>query len=99
MKVRALARHVFAVVAVASLSGAGLGALTTPAAAATSTAVVVVDTGGAVYKQTITFDGAIDGVRALQLANASPVTLDYGPPLHQAVCQLLGVGDAVAPSS
>ena len=58
--------------------------------------VVIVDLGslgGGVRTDVIEFGSTVDGIEALQLAGASPVTLDYGA-LGQAVCSLHGVGDA-----
>ena len=65
-------------------------------AQATSTAVVIVDTGGGACRSVIHFDGAVSGLEALQLAGANPVTITFGA-LGQAVCQLYGVGDAPVP--
>jgi hypothetical protein len=66
-------------------------------AQATSTAVVIVDTGSGTRQSVIHFDGAVSGLGALQLAGADPVTIAFGT-LGQAVCQLYGVGDAPVPS-
>ncbi len=79
---------------VACTAGVAEAAVT---AQATSTAVVIVDTGGGARRSVVHFDGAVSGLEALQLAGANPVTITFGA-LGQAVCQLYGVGDAPVPS-
>ncbi len=83
-----------AAVLVAGTTGAAHAAVSTQA---TSTAVVIVDTGSGTHQSVIHFDGAVSGLAALQLAGANPVTIAFGS-LGQAVCQLYGVGDAPVPS-
>ena len=100
MTTRAPARRAVAALAVAALSFAVVATSPRPAVAATSTAVVVVDYQGSVHTSVIEFgESPISGLAALQLAGANPVTIDYGPPLHHAVCQLYAQGDAPSPSS
>ena len=96
---RAPARRAVAALAVAALSFTVVATSPRPAVAATSTAVVVVDYQGSVHTSVISFGGSVSGLTALQLAGANPVTLDYGPPLNHAVCQLYAQGDAPSPSS
>ncbi len=83
-----------AAVLVACTTGVAQASVT---AQATSTAVVIVDTGSGTQQSVIHFDGAVTGLAALQLAGADPVTIAFGA-LGQAVCQLYGVGDAPVPS-
>ena len=65
---------------------------TTPAGAADSRAVVVIDTGSSVRTVVVAFAGTITGLQALQLAGADPTTYGFaGEGL--AVCALDGVGE------
>jgi hypothetical protein len=94
----AVARVAIAVAAVLTAVGGGATARAAVfAQSGTSTAVVIVDTGGGVHQTVIHFDGAVSGLGALQLAGANPETIDYGGSLGQAVCKLYGVGDAPVP--
>lgn len=105
---RRLAGALVALLALGGLAGlagpVAAGAVTAPAGAqasaqSTARAVVVVDLGtlgGGVRTSVIAFDGSVNGIDALQLAGASPETIDYGA-LGQAVCSLYGAGDAAVP--
>jgi hypothetical protein len=74
------------------------GAVSSPArAAGGSTAVVVIDTGASVRSAVIHFDGTINGIQALELAGASPVTYGFAGQ-GAAVCALDGVGNPPGPS-
>lgn len=88
-RARRLAALLVAVCAAAGL-GASVGAH--PAAAASSQAVVIVDTGSATYTRVITFSGTISGYEALVLAGADPVTYGYAGQ-GAAICRLFGVGN------
>jgi hypothetical protein len=100
------ARRVVAGFALATASLVATVATVAPASAstpaprpvlATSSAVVIVDTGDSVHRQVISFDGSVSGLGALQLAGANPVTVDFGGSLGEAVCKLYGVGDEPLP--
>jgi hypothetical protein len=90
-------RQTLALVALALASVVALPITAESAAAASSRAVVVVDTGSGVHAQVIEFSGSVSGMQALQLAGAAPETIRYGD-LGDAVCRLYGVGDAPTPS-
>jgi len=62
-----------------------------PAAAAPSRAVVIIDTGGSVRTEVVSFSGTITGLEALRLAGADPVTYGYAGQ-GAGVCALDGVG-------
>jgi hypothetical protein len=93
----AIARIALAVAAFVLAVGGGAARAATPTQAGTSTAVVIVDTGGGTHQSVIHFDGSVSGLTALQLAGANPVTVNYGGSLGQAVCQLYGTGDPAVP--
>ncbi len=94
----AVARLAIVVAAVfTAVGGAAIARAAVPDQA-TSTAVVIVDTGSGVHQSVIHFDGTTTGLGALQLAGANPETINYGGPLGQAVCKLYGVGDEPVPS-
>jgi hypothetical protein len=61
-------------------------------AAGGSTAVVVIDTGASVRQAVIHFDAPINGITALELAGANPVTYGFAGQ-GAAVCALDGVGN------
>lgn len=70
-----------------------------PSDAATSGALVIVDTGNQIHRVVISFSGeSIDGLEALRLAGASPETVGYGS-TGTAVCKLFGVGHVAAPQT
>ena len=96
-RVVALVAVSLAALAVAGPAGVAPAAVSAVTAQATSTAVVIVDTGSGTHQSVIHFDGAVSGIEALQLAGADPVTITFGS-LGEAVCQLYGVGDAPVPS-
>jgi hypothetical protein len=74
------------------------GATSSPArAAGGSTAVIVIDTGASVRSAVIHFDGTINGIQALELAGANPVTYGFAGQ-GAAVCALDGVGNPAGPS-
>ena len=74
------------------------GATASPAGAAgSSTAVVVIDSGAGVRSAVIHFDGSINGIEALELAGANPVTYGFAGQ-GAAVCALDGVGNPAGPS-
>jgi hypothetical protein len=85
-------------VARALLCALAIGAAVTvadapPVAAAESRAVVVIDTSQGSRRTVITFSGSITGIKALELAGASPVTYGFAGQ-GAAVCALDGVGHA-----
>jgi len=86
MRVRAL------VVTFVALFAAWTGVTATPALAADSTAVVVIDTGTSVRSVVIHFDAPITGVKALQLAGGNPDLLGFDGQ-GAAVCAIDGVGN------
>jgi len=98
MRASRLVRAVAAFVALWSATAGMLIAHPTDATAQTGTsrAVVIVDTGSKVHTSVIQFDGSVKGLRALELAGASPETITYGS-LGEAVCRLYGVGDPPVP--
>ena len=69
--------------------GAVSVAAASPAAAAESHAVVVVDTGSDIYIVPISFSGATKGIDALNLAGANPALYGFSGP-GVAVCRLYG---------
>jgi len=79
-------------VAVCAAAGLGASVGAHPAAAASSQAVVIVDTGSATYARVITFSGTISGFEALVLAGADPVTYGYAGQ-GAAICRLFGAGN------
>ncbi len=74
-----------------------IGGATDARAAGSSTAVVVIDTGAGVRSAVIHFDGSINGIEALELAGADPVTYGFAGQ-GAAVCALDGVGNPAGPS-
>src|SRR5262245_61191845 len=80
------------VAALVTLCAAWTGATAGPAAAATSTAVVVIDSGQSIRSSVIHFDGTITGLEALQLAGASPETYGFSGQ-GAAVCRIDGFGN------
>ena len=90
---RSRLRRIVAPLTVA-VAAAGVGAAVgaAPAVAASSQAVVIVDTGDATITRVITFSGTISGYEALVLAGADPVTYGYAGQ-GAAICRLFGVGN------
>jgi hypothetical protein len=76
----------FVALAAATVAPSGI------AHAASSTAVVVIDTGASVRSAIIHFDGTITGIQALELAGANPGTYGFQGQ-GAAVCSLDGVGN------
>lgn len=89
-----------AFVGVALLVGLLVGGVSAPAVAAAAPshrALVIVDTGTAVYQRTVAFDAdSITGLDALSRAGASPVVYSYAGQ-GGAVCRLFGVGRDAGP--
>ena len=79
----------------ATFAAAGLAV---PALAATSQAVVIIDTGGSSRVAVISFTGTISGYRALELAGANPETYGFAGQ-GAAICRLDGVGNDPSGSS
>ena len=80
-----------------ALLAAGLGA-PNAAAAGAHRALVIVDTGGAIYQRVVTFDtDSITGIQALDLAGANPVVYTFSGQ-GGAVCALFGVGNPAGPN-
>ena len=92
-------RLVPALVVALLVSVAGLGALATPAPAASPhRAAVIVDTGSTVKRVVITFtEDSITGIDALQRAGMNPSLYQFGGQ-GGAVCRLLGVGRDPGPN-
>jgi hypothetical protein len=72
--------------------GVGTSVDARPAVAASSQAVVIVDTGSVTYTRVISFSGTVSGYEALVLAGADPVTYGYAGQ-GAAICRLFGVGN------
>jgi hypothetical protein len=90
-------RALAASVALVAFVAAGVVSSSPARAAGSSTAVVVIDTGASVRSAVIHFDGTIDGIQALELAGANPVTYGFAGQ-GAAVCALDGVGNPAGPS-
>lgn len=89
--------HRRALVAVALFLGLLSASADVAAAASPHRALVIVDTGSAVYERTITFDSdSITGLDALSRAGANPVVYSYAGQ-GGAVCRLFGVGRDAGP--
>ena len=81
-----------AALAFVGAAAAGVVVADAPASyAASSRALVIVDTGSGVHRSVISFNGTVSGLQALQLAGANPVTVGYSGQ-GSAICQLYGVG-------
>jgi hypothetical protein len=90
-------RALAASIALVAFVAAGAVSASPARAAGSSTAVVVIDTGASVRSAVIHFDGTIDGIQALELAGANPVTYGFAGQ-GAAVCALDGVGNPAGPS-
>ena len=75
--VHGMKRFVSALACALVLVGSLAVATAPPVVAATSRAVVVIDTGSGSRRAVISFNGTITGIQALQLAGASPATYGY----------------------
>lgn len=81
--------------AAVALAASSVGVVaTTPAYAAPSRAVIVVEAGEDLYTRVVSFSGSVSGLQALELAGARPGTYGYAGQ-GVAVCSLFGVGNPV----